>query len=120
MRSLANCYLYAGYVHFVVEPALDLAGRSRFKKQFQRLLQVVASLIHRIALAGDVQLWAEGYVARSFPFDYCRQMSSDYYLPVSDWICSFSTPDLPGLLLSALPSLWVNIACYPHTRPMAA
>lgn len=61
--------LDAGHEHLVVQAPLDLARMGRLEEQLQRLDEVIPRILDRAALAGDVELGAEGDVRVVLAFD---------------------------------------------------
>ena len=72
--SLPNGDLKPGHEHLAVHAALDLRRVGRFEEQLQGFDQVHACFIDRGALAGNVHLRAQGYIAVALPFDDRRQL----------------------------------------------
>lgn len=67
--SLPNGNLDAGDVELAFPPPLDLVGWCRFEEQLQRLGEVRAGFGDGVALAGDIELRADGDIAVVFGFD---------------------------------------------------
>lgn len=61
--SLANLDLHRTDLNVAAEAFGNFPGIGRFEQEFDGLAQVGAGLVRRIALAGDVQLRAQGHVA---------------------------------------------------------
>lgn len=69
-RTLPNRNLDLCYKQVRMKPLLDLRGIGGLKEQCQRLDEVGAGFFQGVALAGDIELWAQRYVAVTFTFDY--------------------------------------------------
>jgi hypothetical protein len=68
-RNLPNLDLKPGYEEFGMTALLDFRGIRSFQKQFHRFLQVVTRGFNGAALAGYVELRAQGNVAVPFTFN---------------------------------------------------
>lgn len=69
-RSLPNRDLDLGYKNVTVESLVNLLLRGGLEKQFECFLEVLAGLLDRITLTGNVKLWAQGDVPVAFLLDY--------------------------------------------------
>src|SRR5438105_1069763 len=68
-RSSANSDVERGHVHLPVEALGDLFRARGLEEQLERFQKVRASLFDRVALASDVHLRAQRYIAIAFAFD---------------------------------------------------
>jgi ABC-type metal ion transport system substrate-binding protein len=59
-RSLPNADLNLRYENFAAHASLNFVARSAFKEQLKSFSQILASRLHSLALAGDVQFWTQG------------------------------------------------------------
>lgn len=57
------------YVKLALQSALDLVSRGAFKEQIERFPQVVARLLNRIPLTGNIEFRAKRDISRSLAFD---------------------------------------------------
>ena len=68
-RNLPNRDLDLRHVEFALQSRLDFASRGAGEKQIQRFPQVIARLLDRVALAGDIRFRTKGNLSRPFAFD---------------------------------------------------
>ncbi len=75
-RSLDNRHLYVRHVDFIMQPTLNLAGRSSLAKELKRFLKIGTSLGHALALACDVEFRAECNVEVALALDNRSHLSN--------------------------------------------
>ena len=72
-RSLPNGHLNVRHKHIPRQSSINLLSRRHLEEEFQRLPEIVACVFDGVALTGDVEFGAQGYVAISLTFNECGQ-----------------------------------------------
>src|ERR1043166_6021142 len=65
-RSLPNFDLDLGHEHVAGQSLFNFSGRSALEKQLQGLAKVVARVLDRVALAGDIKFGTQRHEPRTF------------------------------------------------------
>jgi hypothetical protein len=73
-RSLPNLYLKASYKYLRVTTPLDLVFIRGFQKQFDGFLKILASLLNRCALTGNVKLGTKPDISIALALDNCCEL----------------------------------------------